>query len=86
MTPIKGPGTMTPEEIAAGLDSWQVARLLAIQPGGKLSVPRGYGAIAAREASTMPSLIERYWRGDANGYRLTPLGLAVKRHLEAHHG
>lgn len=59
-------------EIAGKLSKAQRECLLKICPGGKLGVRRGYGHVAAKVAISMPELVERYWRGDSFGYRLTP--------------
>jgi hypothetical protein len=82
----------TPEEIAAiakglGPNARQVVRSLS---GEYAPAPRYHSRqLTASVAMRHPSLIEREWQdgcAQSTYYRLTPLGIALKAHLEAQGG
>lgn len=79
---------MTPSAIAAAMSEAQKRAVLDHGPEfQRLMRPgNGRGAAASRTSAIKPirDLFERKWGGDCFRYRLTPLGLAVRQHLQEH--
>lgn len=77
--------TTTPdlEAIAVRLTEAQRSYLLLVTPEGRTGCRRGYGHVAAKVLRTLPcGLIREAWGGDNYRFHLTPLGLALRAHIQ----